>query len=125
MNKPVLYTIIGINALLLVLSGGSLVYYLSSGGAGSPVTPDPAKPAVSREISASVEVKTVPDGAKVFIDGYFRGMTPIEFKVTSVDSKSEYRLTVIKQGYEKWQNDIKLAPGDERDFEIKLEGSGK
>ena len=62
---------------------------------------------------ATVRVRSLPTGAKVFINGYYKGKTPISAHVSSATSHSKsYKITLIKPGYEKWTGSVTLKTGD-------------
>ena len=45
----------------------------------------------------SVDFNSTPDGAQVYIDGDYRGVTPVRFKL---ESKNSYKVEFKKEGYQ-------------------------
>lgn len=70
---------------------------------------------------AKLNISSVPDEAKVFVNGYYKGKTPLEFKVVSVGKKNNYKLVLLKQGYLRWEFNTELYTGDIREFQVVLE----
>lgn len=67
-----------------------------------------------------VNIKSEPEQAKVFVNGYYKGKTPIEFKITSIKEKTQYNLVVMKVGYTRWEQDVVLDVGDTMAYEVVL-----
>ncbi|MFW6006268.1 MAG: PEGA domain-containing protein [Candidatus Bipolaricaulota bacterium] len=61
-------------------------------------------------------VKSSPKGADVYVDGKFRGRTPVSFFTESGDRK----VRVSRQGYEVWEEVIEVQPYLNRNLEIDL-----
>ncbi|MGM0441212.1 MAG: PEGA domain-containing protein [Elusimicrobiota bacterium] len=77
---------------------------------------DPKKPE-----PAQAKVSSHPSRAKVFIDGYLKGRTPVEFSVVSAKSNGKFLLTLVKPGYKKEERNIDLRAGEEKEFNIELQ----
>ncbi|MFH1416068.1 MAG: PEGA domain-containing protein [Elusimicrobiota bacterium] len=69
---------------------------------------------------AKINIKTDPEGSKVFVNGYYKGKTPVEFDVFSVDVQKEYKLVLMRQDGSRWEEDIELHPGQILDLDIEL-----
>ncbi|MFC2062287.1 PEGA domain-containing protein [Elusimicrobiota bacterium] len=117
-KKAGLLSILAVNCLLV---GVTVLWIFKYSKPGQyPEIPN----AVSEDknkVPANIKVDSQPAGVKVFMDGYYRGRTPIDFKVTSVENKEEYKLTLIQQGYSKWERDITLYGGDMQEYNVLLE----
>ncbi len=71
---------------------------------------------------AIVAVKSKPANAKVFVNGYFKGRTPVRVTVSSARAESaQYRFTLVLPGYEKWDMHVSLAAGDNKSIDAYLE----
>ena len=83
-----------------------------------------AKPAEQTVIEgeASVDIKSAPEEAKIFINGYYKGKTPLIINLKSVKKSSLYKITLIKQDYNKWQEDFEFNPGDKKTLNAELSG---
>ena len=69
--------------------------------------------ALAQADRATVRVRSLPTGAKVFINGYYKGKTPLTAKVASATTRAKsYKITLIKPGYEKWAGTVSLKAGD-------------
>ena len=58
---------------------------------------------------AMVQFNSVMDPAEVFIDGQFRGSTPVALKLAAGTHTVEYRLA----GYETWTRELVVVAGDD------------
>jgi hypothetical protein len=81
-----------------------------------------------KRISASLEltggrllISTEPAQANIYIDGKLAGMGSYDGKSLSPRS---YKVRVLKEGYEPWEKDITLKPGDKMEVLAKLELMG-
>lgn len=73
---------------------------------------------------ATVAVSGDPAGAKVYVDGYFKGFTPCTVTVGSATSQPRsYRFTVLKAGYSRHDSSLSLTSGAHRDLSVRLEKS--
>ncbi len=71
---------------------------------------------------ATVLVASQPGHAKVFVNGYFKGFTPCSVSICSAQAKPrEYRFTIIKPGYEKWNEQVSLTAGAAEAITAELE----
>jgi hypothetical protein len=73
---------------------------------GSPPPPPAGAPPVPR--SCTLEVRSVPDGARLFVDGAERGTTPVTLE--NLDA-GVHTVMVILTGYETVKRELTLAPG--------------
>jgi hypothetical protein len=82
------------------------------------------KPYERKRIEASLQqteitwlrVTSNPEGADVYVDGSFQGVTPTGFFAES----GERRVRVSRQGYEVWERTINVKPYLNRDLEVDL-----
>ncbi len=71
--------------------------------------------------NASVVVRTHPDGAKIYVNGYFKAYSPGTVTISSATSQEQlYRFTLIKSGYEKWDMTVKLSAGAHKSIDAYL-----
>jgi N-acetylmuramoyl-L-alanine amidase len=71
---------------------------------------------------ATVVVMSNPANAKVFVNGYFKGRTPITVTVSSATAEAaQYRFTLVLPGYEKWDLRVSLAAGANKSIDAHLE----
>jgi N-acetylmuramoyl-L-alanine amidase len=62
---------------------------------------------------ATVRVRSLPAGAKVYVNGYYKGKTPLTAKIASATARARsYKITLVKPGYEKWTGHVSLKAGD-------------
>ncbi len=71
-------------------------------------------------VSSKIFITSEPTGAKIFIDGEYRGRTPRELVV----NKEDIRLVLRKEGYRQWESEIK-TPGTVRASLSEIRASGK
>jgi N-acetylmuramoyl-L-alanine amidase len=70
---------------------------------------------------ATMEVSSHPAEAKVFVNGYYKGFTPCTVTVSSAPAQGrEYRFTIIKPGFEKWDMRVNLAEGSHKRIDAYL-----
>jgi hypothetical protein len=67
----------------------------------------PAPTGASNEAISTVEVKSVPDGADISVDGKFVGNTPSTARLVPGDHK----VSIEKAGFKAWERTITLGPG--------------
>ena len=67
--------------------------------------------------SAWIALASQPAGASVSINGAFMGQTPCEVQRLPA---GKHRLEIALQGYELYQEELTVQPGDERSVEVKL-----
>ena len=66
---------------------------------------------------SSILIKSDPSGAEITINGKYRGETPRRISVES----GEIDVELEKNGYRRWQEEIRLFPGETRTIEAGLE----
>ena len=64
-----------------------------------------------RDCRGTVRVRSTPSGADVYVDGSFRGRTPLSLTLAG---GVRHRLKIAKEGYEPWSAEVLLDHGDER-----------
>jgi len=67
----------------------------------------PAPSGASNEAISTVEVKSVPDGADISVDGKFVGNTPSTARLVPGDHK----VSIEKVGFKSWERIVTLGPG--------------
>ena len=68
---------------------------------------------------AVLQIVSEPTGAKVFINGYYKGKTPTGITVSSVSKDpAEFGIKLTLEGYEPLEKKIKLAAGDKKKYKI-------
>ena len=71
---------------------------------------------------ATVIVNSKPADAKIYVNGYFKGFTPTTVLITSATAAgAQYRFTLIKPGYEKWDMHVPLVAGSNKRIDAYLE----
>lgn len=56
-------------------------------------------------VTGSLFVKSEPSGAEVYLNGDFKGMSPLYLKKLPLES---YQLELLKEGYQSWQKTIEI-----------------
>jgi hypothetical protein len=81
----------------------------------------------SAEVSATAKIfiSSYPDEAKIFVNGYFKGKTPSEVKILKVNTAAIYKISLIKEGNNRWEREIQLNPGEYRQFNVILQEDQK
>ncbi|MFN7937818.1 MAG: PEGA domain-containing protein [Bryobacteraceae bacterium] len=81
--------------------------------------PKPVRAAVREERKEiAVRFTSVPDGADVLINDEFWGSTPT-VALTRLEAGT-YKVVVKKSGYVRWEENVTLAPGDDRTVAAEL-----
>jgi hypothetical protein len=75
----------------------------------------------NKDEPAIINISSIPQDAKVFVNGYYKGKTPVEFKVVDLVDTGNYRLVIIKQDYLRWEREIELNSGVLKEYNIVLE----
>jgi hypothetical protein len=58
-----------------------------------------------------------PDNAEVFVDGEFRGSTPVNLHLTAGAHKVELRL----EGFQAWERELVVVAGDDTRVAVTLQ----
>jgi hypothetical protein len=61
----------------------------------------------SNDALAAVEIKSVPDGADITVDGKFVGSTPSTVRLQPGDHK----ISIQKSGFKPWERTMSVSPG--------------
>jgi len=70
---------------------------------------------------AVLKLNSYPPKAKVFVNGYYKGKTPVVLKIMSVKEYPKiYRVKLLLIGYQIWEERVSLKKGDEKEFTVKL-----
>ncbi len=103
--------VFSIAAVLIFVIAGALSYYFISvkNGAGPP-------PVVEEAATAFLKIDSTPAGARVFVDGMFRGETPL--RVGLLRGKHEVRLSLAD--YYDWEAQVQLQEGKETPLDVRL-----
>jgi len=90
----------------------------------SPPSP-PSQPQESTENTRDergiININTEPPGAKVFIDGEYKGQTPAEISLTT----GTYQLFLEHQLYEPYKDSVMIEKGQNKSLNIKLSPEGE
>ncbi|MCD6360424.1 MAG: N-acetylmuramoyl-L-alanine amidase [Armatimonadetes bacterium] len=71
---------------------------------------------------ATVRVDSHPDGAKIYVNGYFKGRTPATVTVSSATGEPKsYRFTLHLPGFKPWDLTLDLAAGQNKSIYATLE----
>ena len=105
-----------------IISGLALIILLFSAGAFiiSTHNKTPSTPQEIVELT-SLNVESVPIGAQIFIDGSFKGKTPLKLDIPL--GKHEVRLSLPE--YYEWEEQLQLEEKGEIPLSIRLVPSGK
>lgn len=95
--------------IILILLGGGVFFLWQKNH-----SPPPATPVV--EATSVLDVKSVPIGAQVFVDGEFKGRAPISLKLPA--GKHEVRLTLAD--YYDWEAQLELRENEKVPLKVKL-----
>ncbi len=76
-----------------------------------------AKQGLSEASTASLSVNSSPDGLPVFLDGYFRGLTPIQL---SNINAGEHFFEIKSAGYQDYSSRLTLYTGVSKKLNIKM-----
>lgn len=83
----------------------------------APVAPTTPAPTGATQNTGAVSVKSTPDGADVFADGYFMGNTPSSLQLTP----GKHSINVTKAGYKDWTREITVTAGSSVALNASLE----
>lgn len=83
----------------------------------APVAPTAPAPTGAPQNTGTVSVKSTPDGADVFADGYFMGNTPSNLQLTP----GKHSINVSKAGYKDWTREITVTAGSSVALNASLE----
>ncbi len=98
-------------SIVIILTGavGGLSYYFIVSKTETP-------PKIEVVKKASLKVESTPDGAQVFVDGMFKGMTPLTLGLPG--GKHEIRLTLMN--YHDWEAQVQLKEEGETPLQVRL-----
>lgn len=69
----------------------------------------------------TLEVVTNPAGAKIYLQGYYKGLTPLTVTIKSPSpSGRSYRVTLVRSGYARWTGTVSLAAGQHKSLRATL-----
>ncbi len=139
MKKPGLLIILAVNVIILFFAGYLLYGYISGDKKPLP-SPDFAnnRPAPAQKKSnekksnekeslkpkegpAEIKIVSIPAEAKVFVNGYYKGKTPVKFKIVSTSGVEKPLFTLIKPGYKKWNRNLEIISGRRKEYRVILE----
>ncbi|MCD6312093.1 MAG: PEGA domain-containing protein [Elusimicrobia bacterium] len=137
MKKTLLGTILAVNIVLLLIAVNILYKEASS-----PISGIKTQAKISEKISkkekvpakknkpvepkktdtaAYISLNSVPSGAKVFVNGYYKAKTPADIKLTSVSEvPRQYSIKLLKKNYYPWEKMITLTRGSAKEFSVNL-----
>lgn len=61
--------------------------------------------------TVSAEIQSTPEGADVYINNIYKGMTPVNFQNVPVDTTQSYTVTIKLDGYTPYITTGKVSPG--------------
>lgn len=74
------------------------------------------------QTGAAVVVTSQPSQAKVFVNGYYKGTTPITVTIDSATAQPrEYLFTVLTPGFEKWASKYSITAGTRNEVHAVLQ----
>lgn len=126
MKKICLIIILIVNLAIFGISAYSLYRYFSapvkSPAPPKEIIPVQKQPAPQKKtLPAVIKIISVPSNAKVFVDGFHKGNTPSEFKIMRAKDNGVFLLSLIKENYQRWDREIRVSAGDEREFRVILQ----
>ncbi len=97
-----------------------------TGGEQVSVSPEKPSPAQTQQQEASIDsgiisITSDPPGAKVFIDGEYKGQTPAEISLIT----GSHQLFLQRQLYEPYRDSVVIEKGQTKTLNIKLSLEGK
>ncbi|MDA8121370.1 MAG: serine/threonine protein kinase [Deltaproteobacteria bacterium] len=107
---------VAVAAVVLAAALGGTFYHYLSGGKGVRDNTAASVPLQAPARRALLKVESTPPGAQVFIDGTFRGNSPVREELP--EGKHEVRLTLA--GHQEWEAQVQLAPESETPLEVRL-----
>ena len=120
MRKVWLLVILILNIIIFAFSGFVIYDYFSDSHAMISPPPEVKEDTVKKTEPASIKIISIPSGAKVFVNGFFKGRTPCEIQIVSAKDNGTFLLTLIKEGYQKWNREISLYSGEVKEYRIIL-----
>ncbi len=61
--------------------------------------------------TVSAEIQSSPEGADVYINNIYKGMTPVNFQNVQLDTTQSYTVTIKMDGYNSYSTTGKVTPG--------------
>ncbi len=122
MRKHCLILLLILNIVALAVTGSAVCRYLFFSGSKSvPDTVINDEAVIKQQTEpARLNITSIPRDAKVFVNGYYKGMTPAEVKIVSVQTNTSFKLVILKEGFLRWEKNIELHPGDFKEFQAVL-----
>lgn len=67
------------------------------------------------QAQTTLRVSSTPAGAKIYLGGYYKGLTPLTVTLKSPSTaKKVYKLTLLREGYAKWADTVSLVKGQRK-----------
>jgi hypothetical protein len=87
-----------------------------------PTNPPPVKPPPAEPKTGVLTINTSPSGAEVYVNGTFKGMSPLTLTLT----KGSYTVKVVLEGYESASKAVTVSGGKtvRADFSLKKKSAG-
>ena len=121
MRKVWLLVILILNIIIFAFSGFVIYDYFFDGRPARILPPPEVKEVtVKKTEPATIKIISIPPEAKVFVNGFFKGRTPCEIQIVSAKDNGTFLLTLIKEGYQKWNREISLYSGEVKEYRIIL-----
>ena len=80
----------------------------SGGGSGGSITP----------LTGSINVTSTPSGANVFLNGIFKGITPLILKNVA---SGTYTINIVKENYQNMTRTLNLGSGESKKLDVSLQ----
>lgn len=106
-RKHIVFSIIA--ALIFVIAGALSFYFIS-------IKPGIDSPPVEETGTAFLQIESVPAGARVFVEGMFKGETPLRLGL--LPGKHEVRLTLAD--YYDWEAQVQLQDKGDTPLNVRL-----
>lgn len=69
----------------------------------------------------TLKVSSTPPGAKIYLGGYYKGLTPLAVKLNSPSAAAKvYKVTLLRAGYAKWIGTVSLKAGQSKSLSATL-----
>ena len=67
-----------------------------------------------------LHIVSVPSGAKLFVNGYYKGKSPVDVEIYSSSPGGEYTISLLHPGYLQFKKNVFLAQGQEYSYSFEL-----
>ncbi len=84
---------------LLLIGGAFAAYFFTNGEILNKLNADGFRKLIAFKVTANLSVESTPEGAKVYLDNEFKGLTPLKLAVTGEEGE-QHSIRLKKQGFE-------------------------